>query len=102
MSFSRKIKSSVKSAVKFMSDFEATAASIAIENGYDYVICGHIHQPVIRTIHTDKGSITYLNSGDWVESLSALEYNNGKWELYDYREENAKTKKHNPLTPDWN
>src|SRR3546814_3912416 len=48
MSFSRKIKSSVKSAVKFMSDFEATAASIAIENGYDYVICGHIHQPVIK------------------------------------------------------
>lgn len=87
MSFSRKIKSSVKSAVKFMSDFEATAASIAIENGYDYVICGHIHQPAIRTVETEDGAITYLNSGDWVENLSALEYNDGKWALYHYKPE---------------
>src|SRR3546814_555049 len=43
MRFSRKIKSSVKSDGNFISDFEATAASIAIEHGYDYVILGHIH-----------------------------------------------------------
>ncbi|QEC52086.1 UDP-2,3-diacylglucosamine pyrophosphatase LpxH [Anseongella ginsenosidimutans] len=93
MSFSRKIKSSVKSAVKFMSDFEATAASIAIENGYDYVICGHIHHPEIRKVKTESGSITYLNSGDWVESLSALEYDEGKWNLYYYKPEHFASEK---------
>lgn len=84
MSFSRKIKSSVKSAVKFMNDFEMTAAGIAIENGYDYVICGHIHQPGIREIATPGGTVTYLNSGDWVESLSSLEYHSGEWKVYYY------------------
>ncbi|HYH57572.1 MAG TPA: UDP-2,3-diacylglucosamine diphosphatase [Anseongella sp.] len=84
MSFSRRIKSSVKSAVKFMNDFEMTAAGIAAENGYDYVICGHIHQPEIKHMVTAGGPVTYLNSGDWVESLSSLEYNEGKWSVYHY------------------
>lgn len=84
MSFSRKVKSSVKSAVKFMNDFEMTAAEIAAENGYDYVICGHIHQPEIKQIITAGGPVTYLNSGDWVESLSSLEYNQGAWTVYHY------------------
>ena len=43
-SLSSKIKQSVKSAVKYIQNFEETAASLAIENGYDYVVCGHIHQ----------------------------------------------------------
>jgi len=46
-SFSKKIKSSVKNAVKFISDFEVTATDLAIEKGYDFVICGHIHEPKI-------------------------------------------------------
>lgn len=87
MSFSKKIKSSVKNAVKFMNDFEMTAAEIAIEKGYDYVICGHIHQPEIKEIKTEKGSVTYLNSGDWVESLTALEYNDRQWKLFQYNPE---------------
>lgn len=87
MSFSKKIKSSVKNAVKFMNDFEMTAAEIAIEKGYDYVICGHIHQPEIKEIETDKGKVTYLNSGDWVESLTALEYNDKQWKLFQYNAE---------------
>ena len=57
---------------------------MAIEKGYSYVICGHIHHPEIREIVTDKGSVTYLNSGDWVESLTALEYHNGDWSIYHY------------------
>ena len=44
-SLSKRIKNSVKSAVKYISNFEKTATDLAIENGYDYVICGHIHQP---------------------------------------------------------
>ncbi|MND41800.1 UDP-2,3-diacylglucosamine hydrolase [compost metagenome] len=87
MSFSKKIKSSVKNAVKFMNDFEMTAAEIAIEKGYEYVICGHIHQPDIKEIKTEKGKVTYLNSGDWVESLTALEYSNKEWKLFQYNAE---------------
>lgn len=83
-SFSQKIKASVKEAVKFINQFEQTAAELAIEKGYSYVICGHIHQPEIREIKTDKGSVTYLNSGDWVESLTALEFNDNKWSIYTY------------------
>ena len=84
MSFSKRIKARFKDAVKFINDFENTAAGLAIENGYSYVICGHIHQPEIRTIANEKGSVLYLNSGDWVENLTALEYHNGKWEIFRY------------------
>jgi len=87
ISMSKKIKNGVKSAVKFINDFEQIAADIAIENGYEYVICGHIHQPEIRKIKTDKGEVTYLNSGDWIENLTALEYTDGKWSLYSYLED---------------
>ncbi|MEO5910810.1 MAG: UDP-2,3-diacylglucosamine diphosphatase [Pelobium sp.] len=83
-SFSQKIKASVKEAVKFINQFEQTAAELAIEKGYAYVICGHIHHPEIREITTDKGSVTYLNSGDWVESLTALEYHKNKWTIFKY------------------
>jgi UDP-2,3-diacylglucosamine pyrophosphatase LpxH len=87
VSFSKKIKDSVKQAIKFIDDFEQTATGIAIDNGYDYVVCGHIHQPAMRTVKTEKGSTTYLNSGDWVENLTALEYHDKEWRLYHYRSE---------------
>lgn len=87
VSFSQKIKNSVKQAIKFIDDFEQTATDIAIENGYDYVVCGHIHQPAIREVKTEKGSTLYLNSGDWIENLTALEYNEAKWSLYYYKAE---------------
>ncbi len=83
-SFSQRIKASVKEAVKFINQFEQTAAELAIEKGYSFVICGHIHQAEIREIITEKGSVTYLNSGDWVESLTSLEYINQKWQIYKY------------------
>lgn len=85
VSFSRRIKNSVKSAVTFIDDFEHTAADIAISNQYDYVICGHIHNPEIKTISNEQGKVTYLNSGDWVENLTALEYRNRQWSLYRYQ-----------------
>jgi len=92
ISLSKRIKDGVKTAVRFISDFEQIAADLAIERGYDYVVCGHIHQPVIKTmfakepggnVHAGK-SVTYLNSGDWIENLSALEYHLGQWSLYRY------------------
>lgn len=83
---SKYIKDKVKSVVKSkVQDFEDVAIEIGIEEGYDFVICGHIHKPQIREITTEKGSITYLNSGDWIENLTALEYVNGKWDLFYYQ-----------------
>lgn len=84
---SRNIKNRVKSAVKFINNFEQTAADIAISNKYDYVVCGHIHQPELRQISNNDGSVTYLNSGDWIENLTALEYNRGAWSLYNFKED---------------
>lgn len=83
-SLSKKIKNSVKQALKFISDFEQTTADLAIANDFDYVICGHIHQPAIKKIENPKGSCIYLNSGDWIENLTALEYNNECWTLYSH------------------
>ncbi|WP_207533799.1 UDP-2,3-diacylglucosamine diphosphatase [Desertivirga arenae] len=87
MSFSKKIKAKFKDAVKFINDFENTAAELAIDKGYNYVICGHIHQAEIREIGTENGKTLYLNSGDWVESLTALEYQNNAWTIYKYSSE---------------
>lgn len=83
-SFSKKIKNNVKKAVKYIGDFELTASELAIDNQYDYVICGHIHQPQIREVVNKKGSCTYLNSGDWIENLSALEYHDKEWKIFYY------------------
>ncbi len=83
-SFSKKIKNNVKNAIKFIGDFENAAKELAIENDFDYVICGHIHQPQIREVKSKNGNCTYLNSGDWIENLTALEYHNKKWEIYTY------------------
>ena len=88
-SLSKKIKNSVKSAVSFISNFETTAAEMAIFHGYDYVVCGHIHQPAMHRVTTTKGGVDYLNSGDWVENLTALEYHEGEWKLYTYDEADA-------------
>jgi len=83
-SFSQKIKASVKEAVKFINQFEQTAAELAIENKYAYVICGHIHHAEIREIENEQGKVTYLNSGDWVESLTSLEFFDNQWHIYKY------------------
>jgi len=84
ISCSKYIKYKVKEAVKYVNQFQETALDIALENNYDYVICGHIHQPVIRDQIIKGKKITYLNSGDWIENLTALEYNNDRWSLFEY------------------
>lgn len=81
MSFSKKVKHSVKLAVKWVNDFEKYASEIAIDNGYSYICCGHIHTPSIKTYSNDKGKVTYLNSGDWIENNSCLEYANDQWSI---------------------
>lgn len=88
ISLSKRIKDSVKKAVRFIDDFEVSAMDLAIQNGYDYVICGHIHQPKIRGYENEHGSCIYMNSGDWVENLTALEYDGSGWSMYKYNEDN--------------
>lgn len=92
LSFSKKVKSSVKMAVSWIDNFEKTAAEIAIKQGYDYVICGHIHESKIETVVGEDGSVIYMNSGDWVESLSALEMYDGEWHLYKHTSQIKETK----------
>ena len=86
MSLSKKVKNSVKQAVSWIGNFEQTAAELAIAKKYDYVICGHIHQPQKKLVETKNGTVMYLNSGDWIENLTSLEYNNGEWNIYQYDE----------------
>jgi UDP-2,3-diacylglucosamine pyrophosphatase LpxH len=92
MSFSKKVKNSVKKAVSWIGNFEQTAAELAIEQGYDYVICGHIHQPQKRMVTNEHGSVMYLNSGDWIENLTSLEYVNGEWNIHQYNEKEEAAK----------
>lgn len=82
-SLSKAIKSRVKSAVSFVGKYEEQLQSFAAKRDCCGIICGHIHTPDDKMV----GETHYLNSGDWVESLSALvEYDDGRFEIFDYKE----------------
>ena len=82
LNFSKIIKANVKTAVQYFANFERNAAEIAEKNGYKYVVCGHIHTPKIESFEINGKEIIYMNSGDWLESLSSLEYVNNEWSIY--------------------
>jgi UDP-2,3-diacylglucosamine pyrophosphatase LpxH len=63
-----RIKLSIPTSVRYIEEFERVAADHAREQGYDGVVCGHIHRANLRRI----GGTLYCNTGDWVESCSAL------------------------------
>lgn len=86
INFTKSIKDATKKGVKKIGNYELSAADIAIDNGYDVVINGHIHLPEIKEITTSRGSVLYMNSGDWVENMTALEYNDGQWKLVWYKD----------------
>lgn len=82
-SLSKAIKAKVKAAVNFVSSFEEKITKLAQAKGCTGVICGHIHTPDNKKI----GGLHYLNSGDWVESLSAIvEHSNGRMQLVYFRD----------------
>jgi len=85
VSISKKVMAGVNALSK-VNEFETIAAELAIEKKYDYVICGHIHQPQKKIVETKDGKVTYLNSGDWVEHLTALEYQQNEWTIFEYDE----------------
>jgi UDP-2,3-diacylglucosamine pyrophosphatase LpxH len=85
-SLSQVIKLKVKSAVSYISDYEEQLSEAAKRKKCDGIICGHIHQPANKMI----GDVHYLNSGDWVESLTALtESFSGEWNVLHYSEWSA-------------
>ena len=85
-SLSQKIKSKVKLAVNYVTDFEEKLAELAKAQNCDGIICGHIHQAAIREIN----GITYMNSGDWVETMSALvEDYDGTWSIAYFNTQNT-------------
>lgn len=82
-SLSKAIKARVKQAVSFVGKFEDQVAALARDRGCCGVICGHIHTPADKMI----GDIHYLNSGDWVESLTAIvEHHDGRFELVTFEQ----------------
>ena len=86
VSISKRVMAGVNKAVSKINDFELIAAELAIEKKYDYVICGHIHQPQKKIVETKEGKVTYLNSGDWIEHCTALEYHQSEWTIFEYNE----------------
>lgn len=99
ISLSKKVMAQVNKAIVKQNEFETTVAEIAIEKKYSYVICGHIHQPQKRVITTENGSVTYLNSGDWIEHMSALEYYKNEWHIYEYDEKQMASVAVKEITP---
>jgi UDP-2,3-diacylglucosamine pyrophosphatase LpxH/glycosyltransferase involved in cell wall biosynthesis len=82
-SVSKAIKARVKSAVNFVGEYETQLQDFARKKNCDGIICGHIHTPEDKQV----GEIRYLNSGDWVESLTAIvEHYDGRLELVHYAE----------------
>jgi UDP-2,3-diacylglucosamine pyrophosphatase LpxH len=82
-SLSQFVKGKVKQAVSYVDDYETELAKMAKAKGCDGIICGHIHKAENRMID----GVHYLNSGDWVETMSALaEDHEGNWELIYFKQ----------------
>ncbi len=80
-SLSKAVKARVKQAVSHISHFEDHIARLAKSRDCVGVMCGHIHTAADKMI----GDVHYLNSGDWVESLTAIiEHHDGRFELIDF------------------
>jgi UDP-2,3-diacylglucosamine pyrophosphatase LpxH len=80
-SFAQEVKQKIKSAVSYISDFEESLVDLAKTKHCDGIICGHIHHPENKYY----GDVHYLNSGDWIDSLSALvEDEAGNWNILNY------------------
>ncbi len=91
VSFAHNVKYKFKNAIRFIQSFEEEAISFALSRKVDFVVCGHIHIPCIREVVEGFNRLTYMNSGDWIENLSVLEYVNSNWSLYTYDEKDFKS-----------
>ncbi|TVR42528.1 MAG: hypothetical protein EA402_11490, partial [Planctomycetota bacterium] len=78
VSLATMIKKNLSMAQRYIERFRGAAVDAARKGGFATVITGHIHQPETTLIE----GITYLNSGDWVEHCTALEFDDGEWSLH--------------------
>ena len=85
--YAKALKTKVKQAVNSLHNFEQQLMDHAIEGGFSHLVCGHVHNPRITSYENNHGRLTYLNSGDWVEHKTSLEYANGRWTLLDHEEQ---------------
>ncbi len=99
VSISKRVMAGVNKAMSKINDFETIAAELAILKKYEYVICGHIHQPQKRIVETPEGKVTYLNSGDWVEHLTSLEYYQKEWKIFEYNDKDFHLSASEPNVP---
>jgi UDP-2,3-diacylglucosamine pyrophosphatase LpxH len=86
VSLAEACKRNVPAARRHIARFEEFCLHSAAARGYDAVVAGHIHVPCQRSAVIDGRAVTYLNSGDWVDSLSALEYAEGVWRVVTWPE----------------
>jgi UDP-2,3-diacylglucosamine pyrophosphatase LpxH len=70
-SISAYIKNKCKTAVNYMGSFEQVLINEIRKKKVDGIICGHIHNASIKAL----GKSLYSNTGDWVESCTALAEN---------------------------
>lgn len=82
-SIAKRVKAKVKGALTFIDKYEEQLYDLAKRRGYDGIICGHIHTPANKMVE----DIHYLNSGDWVETMSCIvEHHDGRFELLSYED----------------
>ncbi len=82
-SLSAQLKDNLRNSLNFIKDYENISTQYAKHTGYDGVICGHIHKADIKSIEGTE----YMNTGDWVESCTALvETMEGEWKIIDWLE----------------
>lgn len=84
-SLSGKINREPKNTAKQVANFENKVISLALSRDYDCVVCGHIHKPKKQMVESSQGNLLYLNSGDWVDHMTALEYSFKRWKLYRHK-----------------
>lgn len=92
----KSMKDRIAKRKSVLTNFEKAVANAAISKNFDLVICGHTHVPVDKEIQTDKGTVRYINCGDWVEHFSVAEYNGLEWNLkYYYSEDDEEVESPN-------
>jgi len=94
LSLAKIVRAKSKDAAAHLLRFEETLADLAAEKNYYGVICGHVHAPTLKKLFSAKHQreVLYLNSGDWVEHLTALEFSASEWRLVDLSKKTQESK----------
>lgn len=86
--FATALKRGVKKFIGKATNYESGICEFGREGGFDGVVCGHVHKPLIESF---EDGFVYVNSGDWVEHCTAVvEHFDGRLELLDFMDEPEK------------